>query len=73
MLYTKYKSSRPCSFRQEYLKKNALWESIFTLWPTYVTNWNRLNTLVGDQQGIIPVKFCLNPVSGFREEVVWMK
>jgi len=30
-------------------------------------------TLVEDHPGIIPVKFGQNPMSGFREEVVWMK
>jgi len=30
-------------------------------------------TLAEDHPGIIPVKFGQNPMSGFREEVVWMK
>ena len=30
-------------------------------------------TLVEEHLGIIPVKFCQNPISGFRGEVVWMK
>jgi len=30
-------------------------------------------TLVEELLGSIPVKFGQNPMSGFREEVVWMK
>jgi len=30
-------------------------------------------TLVEEHLGIIPVKFSKIPISGFREEVVWMK
>jgi len=44
MLYTKYESSGPCSFRQEdfwkFYFKNLY---ILTQWPTYATNWNGLN------------------------------
>jgi len=72
MLYTIYESSGLCSFRPEDYLKIAIWTF---LWPRDLlmqlteTIWT---TLVGDHPGIIPVKFGQNPMSGFREEVVWL-
>ena len=44
MLYTKYESSRPCSFGQDDFWKLHFKKTYFlTLWPTYATNWNSLN------------------------------
>jgi len=64
MLYTKYKSSGPCSFRGEDFWK-LHFENLF-MQPTG-TIWT---TLVEDHLGIIPVKFGQNPMSGFRGEDV---
>jgi len=42
MLYTKFKSSGPCSFRQDFWKLQ--FEDLFlTQWPTYPTYQNHLN------------------------------
>jgi len=41
MLYTKYESFRPCSFRQEMFWK-LHFEKLLTPWHTYATNWNGL-------------------------------
>jgi len=74
MLYTKYESSRPCSFRQEDFWKlhfeNLLFDPM-----TYTCNQSEPfePTLVGDHPGIIPVKFGQNPMSGFRGEDVLSK
>jgi len=43
MLYTKYESSGPCSFRQEDFWKLHFDNQFFDPWPTYATNWNGLN------------------------------
>ena len=44
MLYTKYESSGPCSFRQEDFFENCILKTYcLTPWPTYATNWNHLN------------------------------
>ena len=43
MLYTKYESSWPCSFRQEDYWKLHFENLFLTAWPTYATNWNGLN------------------------------
>jgi len=43
MLYTKYESSGPCSFRQEDFWKLHFENLFFDPWPTYATNWNGLN------------------------------
>ena len=71
MLYTKYKSSGHCSFRQgDFLKlhfeKLFFWPCDLLMQPTR-TVWT---TLIGDHPGIIPVKFGQNPISGFRGDVV---
>jgi len=41
MLYIKYESSGPCSFRQKFFLKIAFWKP--NVWPTYATNQNHLN------------------------------
>ena len=43
--------------------ENCILEPTGTVWTT----------LVEGHPGIISVKFGQNPMSGFREEVVWMK
>jgi len=43
MLYTKYESSGPCSFRQEDYWKFHFKTYLLTPWPTYATNWNGVN------------------------------
>jgi len=43
VLYTKYESSGPCSFRQEDFWKLHFKNIFFTPWPTYATNQNHLN------------------------------
>jgi len=44
MLYTKYESSGPCSFRQfKDFWKLHIKTYFFTPWPTYATKWNGLN------------------------------
>jgi len=43
MLYTKYESSGPCSFRQEIFWKLHFENLLLTPWPTYATNQNHLN------------------------------
>jgi len=69
MLYDKYESSGPYSFRQEdfwklhfekNLPRDLLMQTTETVWTT----------LVEDHLGVIPVKFGQNPMSGFRGEVV---
>jgi len=71
MLYIKYESTGPCSFRQEdYWKfhfKTYLLIRDLLMQPT-VTVWT---TLIGEHPGIIPVKFGQIPISGSREDVVW--
>jgi len=42
-----------------------------TPWPTYASNQNHLNILVGDHPGTIPVEFGQISISGSREDVVW--
>jgi len=73
MLSIKYESSGPCSFRQEDFWKlhfeNLFWPRDLLMQRTE-TVWA---TLVEDHPRIIPVKFGQNPMSGFREEVVWLK
>jgi len=50
--------------------ENCILKTYFlTLWPTYATNWNGLNNVVGEHKGIIPVKFGQNPMSDFRGDV----
>jgi len=74
MLYIKYESTGPCSFRQEDFWKFHFITYLLTPWPTYTTNWNGLNnfdTFVVDHPGIIPVKFGQIPINGSREDVVW--
>ena len=73
MLYTKYESSGPCSFRQEDFWK-LHFENLFFDPVTYTvlmqpteTVWT---TLVEERLGIIPVKFDQNPMSSFRGEDV---
>jgi len=43
MLYIKYESTGPCSFRQEDFWKFHFKTYLLTQWPTYTTNWNGLN------------------------------
>jgi len=43
MLYIKYESTGSCSFSQEDFWKFHLKTYLLTPWPTYATNWNRLN------------------------------
>jgi len=60
-------------FQTRFLKiafwKPIVWPRDLLMQPTR-TVWT---LLVEDHPGIIPVKFGQNPMSGFREEVVWMK
>jgi len=66
MLYTKYESSGPFSFRQEdFLKLH--FENLF-LYP--VTNQNHLNNIGRGPPGTIPVEFGQISNSGSRQEVV---
>jgi len=37
---------------------------LLTPWPTYATNQNHLNSLVGDHSGTIPVEFGQITISG---------
>ena len=72
MLYTKYESSEPCSFRQEdfwmfHFKKPIYWPRDLLMQPTG-TIWT---TLIGDHPRIISVKFGQVPISGYREDIVW--
>ena len=71
MLYTKYKISGQCSFRQEDFFKLHFEDLCFgprdQLKQPTGTFWT---PLVGDHPGVIPVKFGQNPMSGFRGEVV---
>jgi len=70
MLYTKYESSGPWSFRQEDFWKSHF-ENLFLtsdlLMQPSGTVWT---TLEGDHPGVIPVKFDHNPMSGYRGEDV---
>ena len=68
MLYTKYKSSGPCSFRQEDIWKLQFSNLpyVLTLWPTYVANQNRLNKFGKRPPGTIPVEFGRIPLNGSR-------
>ena len=71
MLYTKYESFRPWSFRQEdFLKFH--FKNLFIDPVTYLCNQPEPfeTTLIGDHPGIIPVKFGQIPISGSREDVV---
>jgi len=70
MLYTKYECSGPCSFGQEDFWKLHFENLFFTLWPTYSTNRNRFNILVGNHTGSIPSEFGKFPISGIGEKVV---
>ena len=45
MLYIKYESTAPCSFRQEDFWKFHFKTYLLTPWPTYTTNWNGLNNI----------------------------
>jgi len=66
MLYTKYESSGPWSFRQDDFWKlhfeNLFWPRDLLMQPTG-TVWT---TLEEEHIGIIHVKFGKNPMSGFR-------
>ena len=76
MLYTTYKSSGPCSFRElvvsekkgfeNCLLKTYFWPRDLLMQPTE-TVWT---TLVEKHIGFIPVKFGRNPISGLRGEYV---
>ena len=72
MLYNKYESSWPCSFREEDFWKLPF-ENLFFDPVTYIgkpikTIWT---ILVRDYPGTIPVEFDQIPISGSREDVVW--
>ena len=71
MLYTKYESSGPCSFRLEdfwkFNFKNLFIDPRDLLMQPTGTVWT---TLIGDHTVIIPVKLGQNPISGFRGDVV---
>jgi len=73
MLYTKYESFVPCSFRQiffesfESILKNLFFLRLDQLMQPIKTIWI---ILVGDHPGTIPVEFGQIPISGSREEVV---
>ena len=68
MLYTKYESFWPCSFRQEdFLKlhfENLFFDPEAHLYKPTGSVWT---TLVGDHPGIISVKLSQNPMSGFED------
>jgi len=69
MLYTKYESSVPCSFRQEefwQLRFENLFFDPVTYLHMYATNWNSLNNFGREAPWVIPVKFGQNPMSGFE-------
>jgi len=72
MLYTKYESSGPYSFRQEDFWKlhfknlKIFWPCDLLMQPTE-TIWT---TLVGDPPGIIPVEFDQNSMNSFTGEDV---
>jgi len=73
MLYTKYESSGPCSFRQEdFLQLH--FENLFFDPVTYLLCMQPTGTiwtiLVEEHLGTIHVKFGQNPMSGFRGEDV---
>ena len=73
MLYTKYKSSGPCSFRQDFFfLKIAIWKPIFDP-VTYLCNQSEPFDQFRwrNYQRTIPVEFGRIPISGSREEVVW--
>ena len=55
------KSFENCSLKTYFL----------TPWPTYATNQNHLNILLGEHPGTIPVEFGHITISGSREDVVW--
>jgi len=56
----------------EKILENCILKTYFlTPWPTYPTNQNHLNILVGDHPGTIPVEFGQITISGSREDVVW--
>jgi len=70
MLYTKYESSGPCSFRQDDFFnlhfKNLLFDPV-----TYICNQLKpFELFLGDHQGTIPVELGQLPISGSREDVV---
>jgi len=73
MFNTKYESSELCSFRQEdYWKrilKTFFWPSDLLMQPIITI----YTTLFEEHQEIVPVKFGQTPMSGCREEVVWIK
>jgi len=69
MLYTKYESSGPLSFRQDFFKLHfenlffdLLMQPIRTIWTILVH--------VGEHIGTIPVEFGRIPISSSREEVI---
>jgi len=72
VLYTKYESSWPCSFRQEDFWtlhfENLLFDPM-----TYLCNQSEpISTiLIGDHPGTIPVEFGQITISGSREDVAW--
>jgi len=72
MFYTKYKSSWPCSFRGEDLKKNAFCKSIFLNRDLHMQPIRTIWTiLVEDHTGTISIEFGQITISGSREYVVW--
>jgi len=55
---------------EKFFENRILKTYFLTPWPTYATNQNHLNILVGDHQGTIPVEFGQIPISRLRKEVV---
>jgi len=70
MLYTKYESSGPCSFRQEifgrFILKPIYRPRDLLMQPTGTV----LPNLIEGHSGIIPVKFGQIFIGGSREDVV---
>ena len=57
------KNFENCSLKTYFWPRDLLMQPTGTIWTT----------LVKEHLRIIPVKFGQNPMSGFKEEVVWMK
>jgi len=71
MSYTKYKSSGPCSFRQEDVWKLHL-KNLYIDPVTYLCNQSEPfeQFLVEGHTGTIPVEFGQITISGSREDVI---
>ena len=71
MLYIKYESTGPCSFRQEDFWKFHFKTYLLTPWLTYTTYWNGLNNFDRGPPRDHSWKFGQIPINGSREDVVW--